>query len=262
VTTVGLGGLANALMREPDMRRVVVLTARATGNPALSRLDLGLPDLLTAVQYEDPDRLHDEVTSLGLTGTVDLVVADPFHTYASSWVCLGTALDLLRDGGVLAVHDCLPPPQWATPEQLPELWCGVSFAAFRDLCTHRGLAWCTADADFGIGIAVASRDRAAVVVDDAWTRETHEAYLARYVADPFGFMRAVRADRALDAITCLRDGSPLDAIAAVFPGWGAARATREPQSNMSLAESTWFVHQFEHLTAMLAQYETHAQEQA
>ena len=115
MTTLGLGGLANSLMREPDMRRVVVLTSRATGNRALNRLDLVLPDLLAAVQYMDPSRLRDEVTGLGLTGTIDLVVADPFHTYSSSWACLDVALDLLRDGGVLAVHDCLPPPNWTSP---------------------------------------------------------------------------------------------------------------------------------------------------
>lgn len=221
-----LGGLANSLMAQPDRSRVVALTASTTGNPALRALDLSLPRLFVSVPLADGEHATTAETPpegslvlLGLEGTIDLVMADPHHTYQASVAGLIDGLRLLRAGGVMLVHDCLPPPDLMAPEFQEGSWCGESYAAFRDVCRAFGLPWFTINADFGIGVV--GRPVANPRSFAASQMPAHDPVRSQqeYLANPYTFMRAVAATDAHVAIQRMAAGEPVDDLVQEFPGW-------------------------------------------
>ena len=84
----------------------------------------------------------------------DIILVDPFHEYDSSYRDLHEALDLIDEGGMLVVHDCLPPrAKVATPRQLPGEWPGVTYKAYLDFISERrDLEYTTVDVDYGCGL--------------------------------------------------------------------------------------------------------------
>jgi methyltransferase family protein len=84
----------------------------------------------------------------------DVILVDAWHEYDNVLNDLTSALSLLRPGGTVVAHDCMPPDaDHATPEYHPGPWCGVSYEAFLDfvLATNR-LSYLTVDTDYGCGI--------------------------------------------------------------------------------------------------------------
>jgi hypothetical protein len=61
---------------------------------------------------------------------------------------------LIRQGGTLVVHDCLPPrSEIAVPNYIQGEWCGVSYQAYVDFISERhDLAVYTVDTDYGCGV--------------------------------------------------------------------------------------------------------------
>jgi hypothetical protein len=58
----------------------------------------------------------------------DICLVDGWHTYDCAMRDLTSAYDLLVDGGVLIVHDCLPASeQSASPTWVSGFWFGVSY---------------------------------------------------------------------------------------------------------------------------------------
>src|SRR5580704_1257956 len=50
----------------------------------------------------------------------DIILVDPFHEYDTSYRDILEAFDLIDEGGMLVVHDCLPPnAAVATPRFIP-----------------------------------------------------------------------------------------------------------------------------------------------
>ncbi len=226
-----LGGIADALVSHPEVRMSAVITAPGTGNRALTGIRLPLARQLVALKYRQPEELD------GLVGryqaSLDVVIADPNHGYGSSVHCLERCLELLSPGGILLCHDCMPPPTAASLERVADTeWCGVTFAAFRDVMTAGGVGWCTLAADYGIGIAIAPSEaaRCATSIADAWTLASHGAYLERYLADPFRFMRAVRPEEWRTAVDRLRARRDISDLAAKFGSWDELRPFRDARS--------------------------------
>lgn len=91
---------------------------------------------------------------------VDICLVDGWHTYDCAHRDLTCAFDLLADGGVLVVHDCLPASeQSASPTWIPGSWTGVSYQAYLDFVLSRhDLDYCTVDADHGCGIIFKNRN--------------------------------------------------------------------------------------------------------
>lgn len=231
---MSVASIANDELRRIGSPRIVVVTSRSTGEGVLAGLDLGAADVAVSLRYSDRndrwvasddsrsiERVEELVTHRGLLGTFDLVVVDPFHTFASSERVLRLALRLARPGALLLSHDCAPPPDTTEPEQ-PErvVWAGVTFAAFREVCERLRLPWCTIDADFGIGVAIApSRSDDALLReplhDDADTIAWHHEH---YRADRIAHMRVVAPDHAVAAITALRAGTSVDHLLVATEG--------------------------------------------
>ena len=90
---------------------------------------------------------------------VDICLVDGWHTYDCAIRDLTCAYDLLADGGVLIVHDCLPASeQIASPTWVSGLWCGVSYRAYLDFVLPRhDLDYCTVNIDHGCGVIFKKR---------------------------------------------------------------------------------------------------------
>jgi hypothetical protein len=90
---------------------------------------------------------------------IDICLVDGFHTYDCATRDLNCAFDLLPEGGVLVVHDCLPPSELvASPTFKLGGWAGVTYKAYLDFVLARDdLDYCTVDVDWGCGIIVKNR---------------------------------------------------------------------------------------------------------
>jgi hypothetical protein len=84
----------------------------------------------------------------------DLVFVDAWHSYTSALRDIVFGLHLIKEGGVLLVHDCNPPDRTsAESEYHSGIWCGVTFAAYLDVVLFTGgIDYVTVDADYGCGI--------------------------------------------------------------------------------------------------------------
>ena len=235
MTDSGLAALANDLITERGLTHVAVITSVTTGNPALRDLDLRLPRLLVAVTYdgehgETPADIAHLLHAMNGEGTFNLVIADPHHTYESTTAGLELGLELVRPGGVMLVHDCLPPRELMATEFQSGAWCGESYAAFRDVCLAQDLPWFTLDVDLGIGVVVktdavgSTRNVAAAVAHDS------DASRAAYEHDPYAFMQVVAAADAEAAFDGLLAGNDITHLLASFKGWNAPTSPRLPES--------------------------------
>lgn len=264
-----MGTLTNELLGDPRFGRVVIITSVTTDNPALGTFDLAKADAVLALQYvgEDPPgglSLADLAMEAGrgdFAGTFDLAMVDPYHTYDSSMQCLELALGMLRPSGVLLVHDCLPPLEYTAPEFITGNWCGTTFAAFRDLCTANGLCWFTVAADMGIGVAVKGTDPVDVrLPEDAWTQQTHEAYMQRYRADPCSLMQAVDGADARTALELALVGAQAAHVRVAFDGWEDLDERTHRSSDRSwqrlLHENQAMRDEVDHLTAQIRALES------
>jgi SAM-dependent methyltransferase len=84
----------------------------------------------------------------------DIALVDSWHEYAPSWRDLQEAFRLIRPGGTLVVHDCLPPrAEVAGPLPIPGEWCGVSYHAYIDFVHDcDDLEFYTVNVDYGCGV--------------------------------------------------------------------------------------------------------------
>ena len=84
----------------------------------------------------------------------DIALVDSWHEYETSWRDLLEGFRLIREGGTLVVHDCLPPrSEIAVPNYIQGEWCGVSYQAYLDFISERhDLAVYTVDTDYGCGV--------------------------------------------------------------------------------------------------------------
>jgi hypothetical protein len=105
----------------------------------------------------DIDACLDQIAAEGLT--FDIILVDSWHEYETSWRDLNAAFRLIGEGGILVVHDCLPPcAELAGPDFMPGEWCGVSYQAYIDFVTGRDdLAFYTVDVDYGCGVVLKKR---------------------------------------------------------------------------------------------------------
>ena len=68
----------------------------------------------------------------------DIALVDSWHEFEPSWRDLMEGFRLIREGGTLVVHDCLPPrSEIAVPNYVQGEWCGVSYQAYVDFISQR-----------------------------------------------------------------------------------------------------------------------------
>jgi len=89
----------------------------------------------------------------------DICLVDGWHMYHCAARDIRMAFELLTDGGMLVVHDCLPlTHEEASPQFVPGAWSGVTYRAFLDFVLARDdLDYVTVNIDYGCGIIVKNR---------------------------------------------------------------------------------------------------------
>ena len=149
-------------------RRYLEIATRSTGN-AYQLIDRGRFDRCQRLLYNAPpdfdDGLPIDYRASGFdiaaplaaareAGWFDIILVDPYHTYAESRRDLDAAFALLRPGGAVVVHDCKPPSEAAAlPHYRPGEWCGVTYKAYLDFVLARtDLRYLTVDTDYGCGV--------------------------------------------------------------------------------------------------------------
>jgi hypothetical protein len=104
-----------------------------------------------------------KLTDLGVSiksfpSTYDIAFLDPWHEVEDSFQIIEMALNRVRLGAVLLVHDCHVRDSELrnikAPEIFPYQWCGSTWVAWSLLTkslSHE-FSWMTIDADYGIGV--------------------------------------------------------------------------------------------------------------
>lgn len=100
--------------------------------------------------------------------TVDICLVDGWHTYKNANRDLVEMFDLLSDGGVLVVHDCIPESrEGASPRFRRGAWWGLSYKAFLDFVLQNpSLDYFALDGDHGCGMIIKNRAFDAVLGQD------------------------------------------------------------------------------------------------
>ena len=134
-----------------DVNRSRFNTARRLMYNCPADFDDGLPIDFRIAGF-DIDRAFNDLKAQA--DKVDICLVDGWHTYDCAIRDLTCAYDLLADGGVLVVHDCLPPTEFiASPTWHSGEWSGVNYRAYLDFVLDRtDLCYCTVDVDYGCGI--------------------------------------------------------------------------------------------------------------
>ena len=134
-----------------DVNRSRFDTARRLMYNCPADFDDGLPIDFKIVGF-DIDRAFNDLKAQA--DKVDICLVDGWHTYDCAIRDLTCAYDLLVDGGVLVVHDCLPPTEFiASPTWHSGEWSGVNYRAYLNFVLSRtDLCYCTVDVDYGCGI--------------------------------------------------------------------------------------------------------------
>lgn len=117
------------------------------------RLDDGLEYTYRTASPFSHDLVRVLHTTLG-PHQYDMVFVDPHHTYDCTATDLYGAWCLLRPGGIMVVHDCVPPDEnYASPAYVEGNWCGVTYQAYIDFgFAHADAQRYTVDCDYGCGV--------------------------------------------------------------------------------------------------------------
>lgn len=131
-------------------------------------LDDGLP-----VDFRSPDEdISGVLEAFRASGRrIDISLIDAWHTYPNAHRDLVQFFDLLPDGGVLVVHDCIPESrEGASPRFRRGHWWGTTYKAFLDFVLQTpALDYVTLDCDHGCGLIIKNRTFDAVLGQDAPT---------------------------------------------------------------------------------------------
>lgn len=113
------------------------------------------------IDFRSPDESIDgALEAFAESGSVvDICLVDGWHTYPAASRDIARMYDILQDGGILVVHDCLPPNRkTANPSFRQGNWCGVSYKAFLDfVLTEPSADYLTINSDYGCGLIIKNR---------------------------------------------------------------------------------------------------------
>ncbi len=145
ICTPTTGGTFSLVDKKQFSRRMRLMYRRPSDFSDGERIDL-------STEAESGEELFNELLKSG--ERFDLVFIDPWHSYAGSLRDITFGLRLVKDDGVLLIHDCSPPnATCAEPEYRPGEWCGLTFAAYLDVVLFTGgLHYITVDTDYGCGV--------------------------------------------------------------------------------------------------------------
>ena len=117
----------------------------------------------------------------------DVIFVDGNHHHDQVWRDLCNALHALKEGGVILMHDCLPPD--ADHESLG--LCGTAWRAFAKTRERIELEGYTGDFDYGVGVLWLAKNSSPIRVG----RPLGDLTYADFVANREAWMRPLSADQ-------------------------------------------------------------------
>ena len=189
-----------------DIDRTLFRTARRLMYNCPANFDDGLPVDLRISDFDISPAIKE---LKAVFDRVDICLVDGWHTYACAMRDLTCAYDLLADGGVLIVHDCLPASeQSASPTWVSGFWSGVSYRTYLDFVLPRhDLDYCTVDVDHGCGIIF--KKRVVNIINDVPTSAMNSKLIADWFSvhnsDKAAYQFFMRNHRQLLRLVSARD---------------------------------------------------------
>jgi hypothetical protein len=145
VCTPTTGLTYSSVDKEQFSRRVRVMYLCPPGFSDGGQIDF-------SVESENGEELFEKLIRSG--ERFDVVFVDPYHTYSASLRDLVYGLQLVKPNGIVLVHDCFPPNEFAaSPTFISGEWCGLTFAAYLDVILFKPeIQYFTIDSDYGCGV--------------------------------------------------------------------------------------------------------------
>lgn len=157
--------MINALAKKNGYQSYLEICTTSTGG-RFWKLDRKQLHVCHRLLYRCPEQFEDgdEITYRSANESIenllpsdpwyDIVFVDPWHTFECSMRDLQAGLSVLREDGVMIVHDCCPPKRECASLQPAEgCWCGVTYCAYIELLMSRcDLIYYTVDTDYGCGV--------------------------------------------------------------------------------------------------------------
>lgn len=163
--------IVNALAAKHGFRRYLEICTPTTGG-AFGKIDRDILPFAHRLMYACPfshsdalpidyrtrepssSKVVELIAGTFSTPVYEISLVDSYHTYEATTRDLIGAWLLLRENGIIVVHDCAPDdPALSRPEFREGSWYGVSYAAFIDfVLQRRDIAYYTVDTDSGCGV--------------------------------------------------------------------------------------------------------------
>jgi hypothetical protein len=163
--------IINALAAKHGFRRYLEICTPTTGTE-FAKIDRGILPFAHRLMYACPfshteelpidyrtrDRSSNKIIDMMVktfrAPFYEIALVDSYHSYECSIRDLIGASLVLRENGIVVVHDCAPDdPELSQPEFRAGRWFGVSYAAFIDfVLQRRDIAYYTVGTDSGCGV--------------------------------------------------------------------------------------------------------------
>lgn len=190
-------GLVKLLAHHCGFDRYLEIATAQTGNYYRSMGNSGLQTrrLLYRCKWYQSDGMridyrsadNDIVGSLARLGRdgyrPQICLVDGYHDYATARRDIAAAVELVPVGGIVVVHDCLPPTlDLAAPAWSSGNWSGETYRAFIDFVwTTSDLGFFCVDCDYGCGVIVKGAPASAslaALVGTRYGEQSSPAYAA------------------------------------------------------------------------------------
>ena len=204
--------LLNLIASNLNYKKCLFFTSRTTGTPVIEEIKIqDFTNFLSIRCKTDlPHYSEEEIkymtidNSIALLKKLDLfeiAFVDPFHTYSKSFKMIKFAESRLEDNSWMIVHDCMPTSDLVNETFIEGVWCGMTFAAFRDLALQLNRAWFVVDADFGVGV-MGPRNTAKLIKDDInfflktkWRLSSIKKKKEIYKKNSYKIMRSIKIEK-------------------------------------------------------------------
>lgn len=149
------------------------------------------------ITFRSPDdRIDACMSEIGSRGIAyDIALVDSRHEYALSYRDIAETMKILRPGGTLIVHDCIPiDERSASPHEVASPWTGVTYKAFVDfVMADPQYPYAVVESDCGCGVIRKADASGFAILESAAARfHSHEAVLRSWQAVGEDYHRAYR----------------------------------------------------------------------
>ena len=226
--------MINALAKKNGYRSYLEICTTTTGG-RFWKIDRKQLRICHRLLYRCPEQFADgdEITYRSASESIenllpsgpwyDIVFVDPWHSFECSMRDLQAGLSVLREDGVMIVHDCCPASkEWASLQPVKGCWCGVTYCAYIELLlSRRDLTYYTVDTDYGCGVIKKKPREGAPKPEHGVTDELAERWRNQRSQNADMFELFCNHKRELLNLISVEDFLSLESVQAPLSVWSA-----------------------------------------